>query len=57
MAETLQQVLMWAAAVIAAFVVYRLFFGPKKNPSASTYERQIDEILTSEEYKVKGRFE
>jgi hypothetical protein len=57
MAETLlQQVLVWVGAVVLAFVVYRFLFGGKETES-DKYDRQIDKILTSEKYKVKGRFD
>ncbi|HIG98619.1 TPA: hypothetical protein HA231_04315 [Candidatus Woesearchaeota archaeon] len=51
-----QKFLLWIAAAMAAFVVYRLVFRAKE-PAVASYEREIEEILSSDKYKVKGRFE
>ncbi|MBI2141300.1 hypothetical protein HYU16_02650 [Candidatus Woesearchaeota archaeon] len=51
-----QKIIMWIVAAAAAYVAYRLLFS-SKDASLTSYDRQVDEILTSEKYKVKGRFE
>ncbi len=51
-----QKVVMWIVAAVAAYIVYRILFSAKE-PSLTRYERDVEEILTSDKYKVKGRFE
>ena len=50
-----QTVAMWILGAIAAYLCYRWLFATRPGPSS--HEREMDEILTSEKYKVKGRFE
>ena len=51
-----QKIGIWLVAAVAAYIVYRLFFSAKQ-PSLTSYEREMEEILTSDKYKVKGQFE
>lgn len=51
-----QKIAVWVLAAVAAYIIYRLFFSVKE-PSLTRYEREMEEILTSDKYKVKGRFE
>jgi hypothetical protein len=55
--EILQQVGIWIVVAISAYFVYRLIFGSGKDAKAADYDNQINEILTSDKYKVKGRFD
>ena len=41
--------------VVTVYAIIRLLI--ISNRSSKVYEKQIDQILNSEEYKVKGRFE
>ena len=51
-----QKVVVWIVAAVAAYIIYRVLFSAKE-PSLTRYEREMEEILTSDKYKVKGRFE
>ena len=51
-----EKIAAWIVAAIAAYVIYRWLFSAKVS-SLSSYEHDIEEILTSDKYKVKGRFE
>ena len=51
-----QNIAVWAASAVIAFILYRVFFG-STGAAPSSYEHEINDILTSEKYKVKGRFE
>jgi len=57
MDSTVQNALIWAGSVVAAFIVYRLIFNQRPHQPTSDYDRKINEILTSEKYKVKGKFD
>ena len=51
-----QKIAVWILAAVAAYIIYRVLFSAKE-PSLTRYEREMEEILTSDKYKVKGRFE
>lgn len=51
-----QSIAMWALAAVAAYIVYRWLFVSKESV-APDYEQGLQKILTSDKYKVKGRFE
>ncbi|MBI2143426.1 hypothetical protein HYU20_03745 [Candidatus Woesearchaeota archaeon] len=51
-----QRVAMWVLAGVVAYVTYRWLFVSKES-SATDYEQELQKILTSDKYKVKGRFE
>lgn len=38
-----------------AYVFFRFFVGSRK--PVDVYEQQLEQVLNSEEYKVKGRFD
>ena len=42
------------AAVAVLYVLFRILTSGK---SGQVYEQQVEQILTADEYKVKGRFE
>ena len=53
-----QRILIWIVSAAAAYLFYRWLFGARDRvQSVSRYETEIEEILTSDKYKVKGRFE
>ena len=56
MAEWQQRVAMWVLAAVVAYVTYRWLFVSKES-SGIDYEQELQKILTSDKYKVKGRFE
>ncbi len=56
MADWQQRIAMWVLAGVIAYVTYRWLF-VSKEPSAPDYEQELKKILTSDKYKVKGRFE
>ena len=56
MIEFDSKMLLWATSAVAAYVVYRVFFASKGH-SVSNYEQEVQDILTADKYKVKGRFE
>ena len=56
MIDVQQNMVIWVLAGVATYFVYRRFFSSKET-SLTDYESEIDEILTSDKYKVKGRFE
>ncbi|MBI2550629.1 hypothetical protein HYV83_05655 [Candidatus Woesearchaeota archaeon] len=51
-----QKVAIAVLAAVIAYVAYRIFFS-SKDASLTRYEQEVEEILTSDKYKVKGRFE
>jgi hypothetical protein len=46
---------MWIAVLLAAYIVYRVLSSFSKK--SSDYDKELEEVLTSEKYKVKGRYE
>ena len=53
-----QKIAVWIISAVAAYLFYRWLFGiGLKKSSPNRYESEIKEILTSDKYKVKGRFE
>lgn len=42
---------------VAIFVAVYTLFRYLRRPRASAFEQELDRILTSDEYKVKGKFE
>lgn len=52
MVEDLQIILGVVAFVIALYLALRLL---QKKPLNKKYQRELEEILTKEQYKVKGR--
>jgi uncharacterized membrane protein len=54
--EFLETRLLIAVVGLAAFyIAYRMFSGIGKNERV--YKESLNKVLTSDEYKVKGRFE
>ena len=51
-----QRIAMWVLAGVVAYVTYRWLFASKESRGAD-YEQELQKILTSDKYKVKGRFE
>ena len=51
-----EKILVWIVAGVISYIIYRKFFSEQR-PAATAYDTQINEILTSDKYKVKGRFE
>ncbi len=51
-----QKIAMWVLAGVIAYIMYRWLFASKESP-ATNYEQELKKILTSDKYKVKGRFE
>ncbi len=51
-----QKIAVWILAAVAAYIIYRMLFSSKQ-ASLTGYEQEVEEILTSDKYKVKGRFE
>jgi len=47
----------WVASAVAGFILFRLLTRKSHVPTISDYETEINDILTNEKYKVKGRFE
>ena len=47
---------MFAVGVAAAYVVFR-WLASQKDGSMTAYEQEMKEVLNSEKYKVKRRFE
>ncbi len=46
------------SALLLSYLLYRLFsIFNKKTNKANTYQKSIEEILTSEKYKVKGKYD
>lgn len=56
MADLEQRIAMGVLAAVAAYIAYRWLFASKE-PSTPDYEQELKKILTSDKYKVKGRFE
>ncbi len=56
MIEALEKIGIWAIAGIAAYVVYRWVSRPRDS-ALTNYEREMQEVLTSDVYRVKGKFE
>ncbi len=56
MADWQQRIAMLALAAVAAYITYRWLFASKA-PSAPSYEQELHKVLTSDKYKVKGKFE
>ena len=53
-----QRIAVWVVSAVVAYFFYRWLFGiGAKESSLNRYETEIEEILTSDKYKVKGRFE
>ena len=53
-----QRIAVWVVSAVVAYFFYRWLFGiGAKESSLNSYETEIEEILTSDKYKVKGRFE
>ena len=48
-------VLIGLSIVIVIYLLYRMFFGKIK--IGSEYEKTYDQILTSDDYKVKGQYD
>ena len=58
MVDWQQRVAMWALAAVVAYITYRWLFASKEqSQSGADYEQELQKILTSDKYKVKGRFE
>lgn len=55
-ADWQQRAAMWVLAAVVAYVTYRWLFMSKES-SGTDYEQELQKILTSDKYKVKGRFE
>lgn len=49
------KLIIWAAALLAGYVIYRLV--SSLGSKSSDYEQELEKVLTSEECKVKGRHE
>lgn len=47
--------LLGGIALAASYIFFRYFTGVGRG--ADLYERQVEQILSSDEYKVKGKFE
>ena len=45
-------VIIWAVAMFFALLVYRLLNRPDQE-----FEKELNHVLTSDQYKVKGKFE
>lgn len=43
------------SALIASYILYRLL--SSFNKGSSDYQKSVEELLSSEEYKVKGRYD
>lgn len=56
MLEILSKVGIWAVVGIAAYVAYR-WLSSSRESKLTDYERELKDVLTSDQYKVKGRFE
>lgn len=56
MTDWQQSIVIWVLAAVAAYIAYRWLFASKEE-SGANYERELKQILTSDKYKVKGRFE
>ena len=56
MADWQQRIAMWVLAAVVAYITYRWLFVSKEE-SGADYEQELQKILTSDKYKVKGRFE
>lgn len=54
--DILPNVVMFAVGVAVAYVIYR-WLAVHKDGSVTAYEQEMKEILSSDEYKVKRRFE
>ena len=53
-----QRIAIWIVSAVVAYFFYKWLFGiGAKGSSQSRYETEIEEILTSDKYKVKGKFE
>ncbi|MBI2565218.1 hypothetical protein HYV79_04505 [Candidatus Woesearchaeota archaeon] len=46
----------WALGILIASYIIQKYLLSRKNTS-SLYEKELNDILTKDEYKVKGRFE
>ena len=58
MADWQQKIAMWALTAVVAYITYRWLFVSKAQSGTGTdYEQELQKILTSDKYKVKGRFE
>ena len=51
-----QRIAVWLISAVVAYFFFRWLFGARESP-LSRHETEIEEILTSDKYKVKGRFE
>ncbi len=47
----------WIVSFAAGFLLFRILTRRPSKPAVSDYEREINEILTDDKHKVKGRFE
>ena len=56
MVDWQQRIAMWVLAVVVAYIAYRWLFVSKES-SGTDYEHELQKILTSDKYKVKGKFE
>lgn len=56
MIEAVPKVAVWMAFGVAAFVVYKWLSARQAAP-VTPYERDLNEVINSDKYKVKGRFE
>lgn len=56
MVEILPSSIMLAVGAAAAYVVFRWLSTPKSG-GMTAYEQEMNEILTSDKYKVKRKFE
>ena len=53
-----QNIVVWILSAVAAYMLYKWMFSrAAKEQPLSRYEHEIEEILTSDKYKVKNRFE
>lgn len=50
---------LWIASLAAGFLLFKILTRRPKAaaPSASDFDAEMNEILTNDKYKVKGRFE
>ncbi len=49
------KLVLWLSAIVIIYVVYRTLIAV--NRKGSEYEKELELILNSEEYKVKGKYE
>jgi len=55
MAFSTDQLLYAAVGLAAIYLIFRLVLKATKNQR--NYQQQLEKVITSDEYKVKGRFE